>query len=462
MPATAERQHKNGYAKPTGPPETSSWPHDEEAEKWVIGSMLRYAGCIPDVAVMLKKGHFFKAAHQAIAEAIFAINDRGKPVDLVTVADVMKRNGTLEDAGGYSGLAKIFDNHVTAANVEHYARIVWEHAVARSLIVAGEAIADEGRHRTGSAEEMLEKAEKTLFRIAETGIAGETVDLSTCVSESYDRIDARHERKAGSVSGLATGYYDLDDKTAGLQNGELVILAARPSQGKTALALALARNISILNGEPILFVSLEQSRVELADRLMCCQAKVDMHQLRSGRLGSGEMQKLIEAGGALRSAPFLIDDAAGQGMGRIAANARRWRLKKGIKLVVVDYLQLVAPDDHRSPRQEQVAGISRRLKHLARELNVPVLALAQLNRGLEDRQGHIPRLSDLRESGSIEADADTVILLHRPDYYDPNEQPGIIELHLSKQRNGPTGKVTLTFEKQYQRFENWAPMPGAF
>ncbi|MBV9126434.1 MAG: DnaB-like helicase C-terminal domain-containing protein, partial [Planctomycetes bacterium] len=240
---------------------------------------------------------------------------------------------------------------------------------------------------------------------------------------------------------------------------ELVILAARPSHGKTALALNIARHIGVEEQLPLFFVSLEQSRVELAERLLCCQARVDSHKLRKGMLSSDDMQKLIEAGGILRNAKLFIDDTPAQGMLRIAANARRLKLRQSIRLVIVDYLQLIEPDNRRDSRQEQVANISRRLKFLAKELTIPVLALAQVNRSSEDRMDHKPRLADLRESGSIEQDADTVMLLHRPEMYEPGQHEGIMEVNVAKQRNGPTGEITLTYLKQFMRCENFAVEP---
>jgi replicative DNA helicase len=257
------------------------------------------------------------------------------------------------------------------------------------------------------------------------------------------------------ISGLSTGYIDLDEITAGLQNSELIIIAARPSVGKTAFSLNLVRNMAVEGGVPVFFVSLEQSRIELAERLLCCQSRVDSHKLRKGHLSDDETRKLIEAGGVLRNAKLYIDDTPGQGMLRIAANARRLKLRAGLKLVVIDYLQLIEPDNRRDPRQEQVAQISRRLKFLARELQIPVIALAQVNRSSEDRQDHRPRLADLRESGSIEQDADTVLMLHRPDRYDPGQQ-GVIEVIVAKQRNGPTGEITLSYLKEFMRYEDFA------
>ncbi len=244
--------------------------------------------------------------------------------------------------------------------------------------------------------------------------------------------------------------------TAGLQNSELIILAARPSVGKTAFSLNVVRHIAVEEHLPVFFVSLEQSRIELAERLLCCQAKVDSHKLRQGHLGSDDMNKLIDAGDMLRQAKLFIDDTPAQTLTRIAANARRLKRRHKIQMVVIDYLQLIDPENRRDPRQEQVAQISRRLKHIARELKLPVMALAQVNRASEDRQDHRPRLADLRESGSIEQDADTVMMLHRPGRFDGAQEDNVIEVLVAKQRNGPTGDITLAFLKQFMRFENYA------
>jgi len=242
-----------------------------------------------------------------------------------------------------------------------------------------------------------------------------------------------------------------------LQDSELVIIAARPSVGKTAFSLGIVRHVIVEEKEPVFFVSLEQSRIELAERLLCAQARVDSHRLRKGTLGSDDMDRLIDAGGVLRSGKLFIDDSPVQSMLRISANARRLKLRHDIKLIVVDYLQLIEPDNRRDPRQEQVAQISRRLKALAKELQIPLIALAQVNRSSEDRQDHRPRLADLRESGSIEQDSDTFMLLNRPDRYEPGQNEGIIEVIIGKQRNGPTGEITLAYLKQYLRFEDYAP-----
>jgi replicative DNA helicase len=333
---------------------------------------------------------------------------------------------------------------------------VRDKAVIRSLIHACTQIERDSHDQVMPADELLDNAERKILDIAQMGITGQTIRLQDALKEAYDRIDSRTQRDHMSISGLATGYIDLDNLTAGLQNSELVIVAARPSVGKTSLALNIIRHIAVEENQPIFFVSLEQSRIELAERLLCCQARVDSHRLRKGHLDHEEMQKLISAGEILRHAKLFLDDSPGQSMLRIAANARRLRLRHQIKLVVIDYLQLIDPDNRKDSRQEQVANISRRLKFLARELEIPVVALAQVNRSSEDRQDHRPRLADLRESGAIEQDADTVMLLHRPELHEPGQHEGIVEVIVAKQRNGPTGEITLTYIKQFMRFENFA------
>jgi replicative DNA helicase len=431
-------------------------PHNLEAERGVLGSMLRDNGVIGDVLQILREDNIYTDAHRKIYRAITQLYDKGQPVDLVTLGEQLYQHKQIEDVGGYAYLAELWDAAPTAANAEYYARIVRDKAIVRNLIHASTEILHDAYHQSVPADELLEGAERKILDIAEWGITGQTYTVEEAVNDAFDRIDTRQQRDQWSISGLPTGFVDLDDKTAGLQDSELIIVAARPSVGKTAFTLNLARHIALEEGHPVFYVSLEQSRIELAERFLCMQAKVDSHKLRKGHLSAEDMQKLIRAGGELRNAKIFIDDSPGQNMLRIAANARRLRLRHGIRLVVVDYLQLVEPDNRRDSRQEQVAGISRRLKFLAKELRIPVLACAQLNRGAEDRTDHRPRLSDLRESGSIEQDADTVMLLHRPELYEPGQDEGIVEVIIAKQRNGPIGEVRLTYLKQFMRYENFA------
>jgi replicative DNA helicase len=431
-------------------------PQSRDAERCVLGSMLRDNGAIGDVLQIVREENFYLDAHQKVFEGITALYDKGQPVDLVILAEWLREQKLIEDVGGYGYLADLWDAAPTAANAEYYAKIVRDKAIIRHLIHASTEILRDSYDQAMPADELLEMAERKVLDIAQMGITGQTFTLEQAVNEAYNRIDTRHQQDQWAISGLPTGFVDLDEKTAGLQNSELIIVAARPSVGKTAFALNLARHVAVEDNRPAFFVSLEQSRIELAERLLCNQARVDSHKLRKGHLSSDEMDKLIEAGGLLRTAKLFIDDTPGQGMLRIAANARRLKLRHGIRIVFIDYLQLIEPDNRRESRQEQVAVISRRLKHLARELQIPVVALAQLNRSSEDRTDHKPRLADLRESGSIEQDADTVMLLHRPEMYEPGQHEGTVECMIAKQRNGPTGEVTLTFLKHFMRFENFA------
>jgi replicative DNA helicase len=433
-------------------------PQSREAERSVLGSMLRDNAVIGDVVQILSQdgSYFYEDAHQKIYRAVLHLYDQGKPTDLVILSDELKQRGQLEDVGSWAYLAELWDASPTAANAEYYARIVRDRALVRNLIHAGTEILRDAYDQAQPADELLGMAERRILEVAQMGITGETFTLQQALAEAYDRIDSRHTGEQMAISGLPTGFTDLDEITAGLQNSEMILVAARPSVGKTAFALGMVRNIAVDMGHPVFFVSLEQSRIELAERLLCCQARVDSHRLRRGTLSSDDMTRLIEAGGVLRNAKLFIDDTPGQSMLRIAANARRLLLRQHIRVVVIDYLQLIEPDNRRDPRQEQVAQISRRLKFLARELRIPVIALAQVNRSSEERQDHRPRLADLRESGSLEQDADTVILLHRPDRYEPGQQEGLVEVIIGKQRNGPTGEINLAYIKQFMRFENYA------
>jgi replicative DNA helicase len=435
-------------------------PQSREAERCVLGSMLRDNPVISEVVQIVRLENFYFDAHQKIYRAIVDIYDSGKPIDLVILAEKLKELGQIEDVGGYAYLADLWEAAPTAANAEYYAHIVRDKGIVRSLIHASTEILRDAYDQVQPADELLAKAEREVLDIAEKGVTGTTSTLQQAIKEAYTRLDTRKKGGYSDVSGIATGFVDLDHLTAGLQNNELIILAARPSVGKTAMALNIVRHAVVEEKLPIFFVSLEQARIELAERLLVCQARVDSHKLRKGTLSSDEMQRIMEAGSTFHKTKLFIDDTPAQGMLRISANARRLKLREGIRMVVIDYLQLIDPENRRDPRQEQVAQISRRLKFLARELELPVIALAQVNRSSEDRQDHRPRLSDLRESGSIEQDADTVLMLHRPGKSDGGIEDNTIEVIVAKQRNGPTGEITLSYLKQFMRYENHAISDG--
>ncbi len=333
-----------------------------------------------------------------------------------------------------------------------------EKAIGRQLIDSATEIIRDGYSNQYTAQELLESAERKVFAIAEEQIQGDTLELKDVISEAMDRIAKRAETGGHAVTGVASGLIDLDDITGGFQPGQLVVLAARPSMGKTALALNICDHAAMEGKTSVLFVSLEMGHLEIAERLLCARSRIDGYKLRTGMgLAYREMNQLTKAWNELRGgAPLFIDDTPARNMLQITASARRLKLRNEIGLIVVDYIQLIDSEDSRDSRQEQIAKISRRLKTLARELEVPVIALSQLNRAVESREDRRPRMADLRESGAIEQDADIVLLLHRPDYYDANDQPGIAELIVAKNRNGRTDSVKLTFPKDLTRFENFA------
>ena len=439
-------------------------PQNLDAERSVLGSLLRDNDTINDVALLVSEGHFYTDAHQKIYRAILDLYDgQGKPADLVILAQELIRRGQLEDVGRASYLAQLWDAAPTAANAAYYAKIVRDHALARTLIHAGTDMLHAAYAGNQPIEDQIEAAERAVFAVGEVGAEGQTHPLSESIFEVFKQSDAAASRPGG-IAGVPTGFIDLDELTSGLHPRELIILAARPSVGKTACCLAFIRN-ALARGIPVFFSSLEQSRVELAMRLLCSDSGVNSHRLRSGRLTAEDTHRLADVAEKLRELPLHIDDASHQSLLRISANARRLKRKHGIGLVVVDYLQLIEPENRKDPRHEQVGQCSRRLKGLARELGIPVLALAQVNRAVEDRAGQRPRLSDLRESGSIEADADTVMLLHkeapegRDRYIDRVPIIDQIEVIVAKQRNGPTGDVTLAYRKDCMRFEDFADTP---
>ncbi|MCY2942012.1 MAG: replicative DNA helicase [Planctomycetota bacterium] len=431
-------------------------PQSLDSERSVLGSMFRSNDVIGDVVQILNVDNFYSDAHQKIYKAMIVLYEAGKPVDLVVLTEALKLANQIDDVGGYGALAELWDAAPTAANAVHYAHIVRDRSIVRSLINVGNEILRDAYDQVGPADELLHQATGKMLDVAERGVTGRVYGMDKMLEETFDRIDQRQTRGGSSISGISSGYPDLDEVTAGFQNSEMIIIAARPSVGKTAFALNLIRNISVDEKATVLFCSLEQSRVEIVERLLCSHARVDAQKLRKGLMNAEDMERLIAASGVMRNAKIFIDDSPGQGMLRIAANARRLKLRNDLKMVVIDYLQLIEPENRRDPRQEQVAQISRRLKGLARELSIPVIALAQVNRSSEDRQDHKPRLSDLRESGSIEQDADTVILLHRPERFEPGQHEGLTEVIIGKQRNGPVGEITLTFNKNMMRFENFA------
>lgn len=430
-------------------------PNDARAEAAVLGAMLRQKACIADVAAVVTPEDFYQSRHMLVFKTILALWSRGAPADTVSVADELGE-ASINDAGGYPYLHELWESAPTAANAEYHATIVREKSVQRQLIHAGTEMARDAYSGSASAEELLEQAERKVFSISAATYKSQTVTLGQALSEVQDLIDAR---VTGSAAlGLKTGFIDLDDVIGGLRNGEVTILAARPSHGKTALAAHIALNVA-KEGHHVMFVSLEQSSEELGERLLSLESRVDAFKLKRGfALDEHESTRIITASAQLHSLPLSIDDSPGMTFLRIASLARRAKTRGKLDLLCVDYLQLIDPDQasRRAPRQEQVSEISRRIKLLARDLKVPILMLAQVNRAVEDQADQRPKLSSLRESGSIEQDADLVMFIHRPEMYSPGTDEGVAEVLIRKHRNGPTGELKLTFLKQYTRFENHA------
>ncbi|MCA9245637.1 MAG: replicative DNA helicase [Planctomycetales bacterium] len=435
-------------------------PCNFEAEEAVLGSILLLPEVLDDVALVLHADDFYDEAHQRVYRHLLRLHESGKQIDPMLLLEQLKSEGDFDFVGGSAAVAKIARSVPTAAHAVYYAEIVRDKAIVRSLIRSSTEILRDAYDETVDPREMLSRAEEKVFSVLETGGTGHLSEVHEVLAESLLRIDARMKRD-DALGGIETGFFDFDQMTGGLHKSELLILAARPSMGKTALALNIAEHASIEQQAPTLFVSLEMSAIELGDRLLCSAARVNSHRLRNGTISNEERQHLVQKAAEIGHSPLFIDDSPSRNMTEISAAARRLQRRCGLGLIVIDYLQLIEPDNAKDPRQEQVAKIARRLKGLARELEVPLLCLAQLNRQAEQTRDNKPRLSHLRESGSIEQDADVVMFVHREEYYQTNEEDrarfsGEAELIIAKQRNGPTGDVKLTWLRDFTRFENAA------
>jgi replicative DNA helicase len=392
---------------------------------------------------------------------MLAMHDAGRKIDITLLVDRLKASGDYEAMGGAPYLAKVGRSVPNAAHAVYYAQIVREKATFRALIEASTEILRDAYDEADDAQEMLSRAEQKVFSILDRRGAAAISSISDILHDAMDRMEARM-RGDHTLGGVDTLFSDIDDLTGGLHNSELIILAARPSMGKTALAMNIAENVAIKSGAPVLYVSLEMSSLELADRMLCSIARVNGHRLRNGTISNEERKRLVEKAGEISQAPLYVDDSPSRTVSEIAAAARRIRRhQRRLGLIIVDYLQLIEPDNPSDPRQEQVARMTRRLKGLAREMQVPVLCLAQLNRQAEEGKDHRPRLSHLRESGAIEQDADVVMFVHREEYFhrgeDQQQHAGQAEIILAKQRNGPVGEVELVWRKEFTRFEDKAP-----
>ena len=433
-------------------------PMNPDAERAVLGSILIKPDCCDDVALVVRPDDFADEAHQLLYQHLLELHDGGKRIDATIVLERLRTQGDLERIGGPPMLAETLEAVPHAAHASHYAQIVRDKALLRNLIDAGTDILRDAYDSPDEPRSLLARAEERIFSILERRSSAEAKPIRTVLQESLVRMDARmkHEQALG---GVETGFTELDTLCGGLHNSELVILAARPSMGKTALAMNIAEHVAVDAKLPVLFVSLEMACLELADRLLCSSARVNGHRLRNGTISQEDRRRLVQKSSEISAAPLFIDDTPGRTLTEIAAVGRRLKRKQGLSMIVIDYLQLIEPDNPRDPRQEQVARIARRLKMMSRELDIPVLCLAQLNRQAEVSRDNRPRLNHLRESGAIEQDADVVMFVHREEYYQTNEEDrervrGQAEIIVAKQRNGPIGDVKLLWQHDHTRFVN--------
>ncbi|MFD6440555.1 replicative DNA helicase [Peribacillus sp. NPDC060186] len=430
-------------------------PQNIEAEQAVLGAIFLEPSSLTVTSEVLIPEDFYRSSHQKIFNVMIKLNDEGKAVDLITVTEELAAAKNLEEVGGVSYLSELAGSVPTAANIEYYARIVEEKSLLRRLIRTATNIAQEGYSREDEVEELLGEAEKTIMEVAQRKNSGSFQNIKDVLVRTYDNIEVLTNRK-GDVTGIPTGFAELDRMTAGFQRNDLIIVGARPSVGKTAFALNIAQNVATKTEENVAIFSLEMGSEQLVMRMLCAEGNINAQNLRTGSLTDEDWRKLTMAMGSLSNAGIYIDDTPGVRIGEIRSKCRRLKQEHGLGMILIDYLQLIQGDGRSGDnRQQEVSEISRSLKALARELEVPVIALSQLSRGVEQRQDKRPMMSDIRESGSIEQDADIVAFLYRDDYYDKeSENKNIIEIIIAKQRNGPVGTVSLAFVKEYNKFVN--------
>ncbi|HET7060505.1 MAG TPA: replicative DNA helicase [Candidatus Saccharimonadales bacterium] len=430
-------------------------PQNSEAEASLLGALLIDSDAIVKIADQINADDFFEPRHRYIYEAIQQLYEQHQAIDVLTLSDKLRGNGHLESVGGASYLTELTNFVPTATHVEQYADIVAQKSLRRRLIAASKDIINLGQDESKQLRELIEEAETRLFEVSQTHVQQNVISLEAILAESFDRLDDLHKDKA-KIRGIPTGFKDVDDKLAGFQRSDLVILAARPSMGKTALALNFAHNVAVQAGQPVLLFSLEMSKEQLVDRLLSMESGVDAWALRTGNLTDADFEKIGQAMGTLSEAQIYIDDTPGITVSDMRTKARREAHQRPLGLIIVDYLQLMS-GGHRFGndfnRVQEVSEISRGLKGIARELNVPVLALSQLSRSVENRSPQIPQLADLRESGSIEQDADVVAFIYREEFYNPDtDRKKLTDIFIKKHRNGPTGNLELYFDNERQRF----------
>ena len=429
-------------------------PQNLEAEYAVLGAMLIEKEAIAKVTEFLRAGDFYREANRLIFDAMMELYNKGEAIDMVTVTEHLRKQDKLERVGGIAYITSLANAVPTAANVVHHGKIVEEKSILRHLINSATQIAGMGYEDSEDVEDILDKAEKSIMEVSGRKISGDFTSIKDVVYKAFDKIEHLFQSK-GAITGLPSGFKDLDKLTAGLQPSDLILIAARPSMGKTAFTLNIATNVALRSKKPVAFFSLEMSKEQLVQRILCSEAAIDSQKLRVGELDDHDWEKLITVSDALSQAPLFIDDTPGITVLEMRSKARRLKMEQGLSLIVIDYLQLMQGSGKKSSenRQQEISEISRSLKALARELEVPVIALSQLSRSVEARQVKKPMLSDLRESGSLEQDADIVAFLYREDYYDKEtENKNITEIIIAKHRNGPVDTVKLFFHSQFTKF----------
>ena len=429
-------------------------PQNLEAEQSVLGAVLLENTAMARAMEILTEGDFYRTAHRRIYTGMLELSEQSEVIDQITLTERLKRTGALEEVGGAAYLAELVQTVPTAANVRYHCKIVRDKALLRGLITTSTEVVTRGYEGMSSVDDLLEFAERSVFSLAQGKMARAFTPLGSIIKESLDLVDTLSKRKE-RVTGVPTGFYDLDDVTAGLQPSDLVVIAGRPSMGKTSLALGFAQHAAIHAHATVGIFSLEMSNAQLVLRMLSSEAHVDSHLLRTGRLQKEDWWRLAEAAGRLEQSRIFVDDTGDLTVQQMRGKARRLKAECGLDLLIVDYLQLMQGRSNAESRQQEISDISRSLKALAKELNVPVIALSQLSRAVEARKPPIPMLADLRESGAIEQDADVVMFIYREEVYEPEtEQKGIADILIRKHRNGPTGDRKLLFHDRYAKFEN--------
>lgn len=430
-------------------------PQNLDAEQSVLGSMMIDAEAVMKASEILKADDFYRDAHKIVFETIVDLVDKNEPIDVITVSEALRQSSNLDKVGGVAYVASLANIVPTAANVEYYAKIVSQKALLRTLINVSSKIANMGYSGEEEAEDIIDEAERLIFDVAQRKTSKNFSSMHDILMETFDKIEYLYNN-SGDVTGVPTGFMDLDRITSGFQPSDMIIVAARPAMGKTSLVLNIAANAAIRHNVPVALFSLEMSKEQLVQRMLCSEAMIDQHKLRTGQLTDADWPKLTRAVGPLSQAPIFIDDSVGISIMELRAKCRRLKAEHGLGMIIIDYLQLMSGSKRSESRQQEISEISRSLKALARELSVPIIALSQLSRAVEQTADKKPNLSHLRESGAIEQDADMVSFIYREEYYypDSSEKKGIAEIIIAKHRNGPVGSVEVGFLNEFTKFVN--------